>query len=120
MKTFVNLSNHHSSKWSEEQLKTAKEMGTIVDMAYPNIDPKDSFEKVVKTALGYVRNIENIGKETIVHTMGEATFNYTIVNMLLLKGYKVVASTTERVTEELEDGKKISTFKFVQFRGYGS
>lgn len=34
------------------------------------------------------------------------------------KGIKCVASTTERDTVMTPDGKKISQFKFVQFREY--
>ena len=56
--------------------------------------------------------------ETVVHVMGEMTFTYNMVNALKNVGITCLASTTERLVTMTSDGKKVSDFKFVQFREY--
>ena len=36
---FINLTNHPSATWSEEQLKAARQYGEIVDLHFPIIEP---------------------------------------------------------------------------------
>ncbi len=42
MCTFINLSNHPSATWSEEQLSAASKYGKIIDINFPNITPEMS------------------------------------------------------------------------------
>lgn len=116
---FINLTNHPSEKWSEEQLKAAHRYGEIVDLSFPIIEPtftKDDIMFLVRECAETISRL--IEGDSVVHVMGEMTFTYNIVNALKDAGITCLASTTERNTDITPDGKKISEFKFVQFREY--
>lgn len=115
---FINLTNHPSSGWSESQLKAAHQYGEIVDLSFPNIEPYFTSQDINKLADITVEGIMELDKEPVVHVMGEMTFTYAVVSRLKAKGIVCVASTTERLVKMMPDGKKISEFKFVQFREY--
>ena len=123
---FINLSNHPSSKWSAKQIDAALKLsdnGPIIDMPFPNIDPEMSSDEINALSDEYVAKIINLAKEyetdyAIIHVMGEMTFTYSLVHNLNNNGYYCYASTTKRNVIEKENGTKISTFEFVQFRRY--
>lgn len=115
---FINLTNHPSSGWSEEQLKAAQQFGEVVDISFPIIEPDFTSEDVNELANEVVDNIILLDAHPTVHIMGEMTFTYAVVSQLKAKGITCVASTTERLVKMMPDGKKISQFKFVQFREY--
>lgn len=116
--TFINLSNHPSEGWSEEQLAAAQKYGEIVDIHFPNIEPSFTTSMVNSLAGITVDTIIALGKDITVHIMGEMTFTYAVVSRLKALGITCLASTTERNTITTPDGKKISEFKFVQLREY--
>lgn len=116
---FINLTNHPSSGWSEEQLEAAQQYGEIVDVPFPIIEPtftKDDILYLVKECMEVIMSMKD--DETVVHAMGEMTFTYNVVKALKEAGIICLASTTERLVKMTPDGKKISEFKFVQFREY--
>lgn len=116
---FINLTNHPSESWSEEQQKAAQRYGEIVDLSFPIVEPtytKDDILLRVKECMDVIMGIKE--DETVVHVMGEMTFTYNLVNVLKDAGVACLASTTERNTIMTPDSKKISEFKFVQFREY--
>lgn len=116
---FINLTNHPSSGWSEEQLEAARQYGEIVDLSFPIIEPtftKDDILLLVKECTDAIMIMKD--GNTVVHVMGEMTFTYNLVNALKETGIVCLASTTERIVKMTPDGKKISEFKFVQFREY--
>lgn len=116
---FINLTNHPSEKWSEEQRNAACKYGEVVDMSFPIIEPTFTKEDILHFVKVYLEMIEGIMDDnTVVHVMGEMTFTYNIVYALKSLGIPCLASTTERNTTMTPDGKKISEFKFVQFREY--
>lgn len=118
---FINLTNHPSSGWSEEQLKAAQKYSNrILDMKFPDIKPEYSTEIVKKFAGVIVGIITTTCKseKPVVHIMGEMTYTYHVVSLLKEQGITCVASTTERIVKMMPDGKKVSEFKFVQFREY--
>lgn len=115
---FINLSNHPSEGWSEAQLSAAQEYGEIVDIHFPNIEPSFTKSMVNSLADVTVDSITALSKDITVHIMGEMTFTYAVVSRLKALGITCLASTTERNTITTSDGKKISEFKFVQFREY--
>jgi hypothetical protein len=118
---FLNYSNHPSNGWLEGQIAAAKEYGEIVDLDFPNINPEFTATMISSLADEAVNRITSYGKDIIVHIMGEMTFTYAVVSRLKALGIKCVASTTKRDPEKTiitPDGKKISEFKFVQFREY--
>ena len=115
---FINLTNHPSSEWSEEQLKAAMEFGEIVDFSFPNIEPFFTSHGIKELADITIEGIMSLDSHPVVHVMGEMTFTYAVVSRLKALGITCVASTTERLVKMMPDGKKISEFKFVQFREY--
>ncbi|MBQ8702266.1 MAG: CRISPR-associated protein [Prevotella sp.] len=115
---FINLTNHPSSGWSQEQREAARQYGEIVDISFPIIEPYFTKAEVEELADITVETIKNLDANPVVHVMGEMTFTYAIVVRLKSQGITCVASTTERLVKILPDGKKVSEFKFVQFREY--
>ena len=116
---FINLTNHPSERWSQEQLNAARQYGEVFNLPFPIIEPTFSKEDIQCCVKDYVKTIQGIKDDkTVVHVMGEMTFTYAIVERLKALGIICVASTTERLVKMMPDGKKISEFKFVQFREY--
>ena len=118
---FINLSNHPSANWSAEQKTAAEQLyGEIIDLPFPQVDPHGDENYIVLLADEYCLKVKSVskGQPTVVHLMGEMTFTYAIVSRLKTKGITCVASTTERMIKMMPDGKKVSEFKFVQFREY--
>lgn len=114
---FINLSNHPSIGWSKEQLEAAQQYGEIVDLSFPNVEPSFTTKDVNELADVIVEGIKDLDATPVVHVMGEMTFTYAVVTRLKALDITCVASTTERIVQE-ENGKRISEFKFVQFREY--
>lgn len=116
---FINLTNHPSSGWSAEQLEAARQYGEIADLSFPIIEPtftKDDILYFVKECMEVIMGMKD--GNTVVHVMGEMTFTHNLVNALKDVGIVCLASTTERLVKMMSDGKKVSEFKFVQFREY--
>jgi len=115
---FVNLSNHPSEGWDDAQLSAAQRYGEVVDIHFPNVEPAFSSELVNSMAELVVNTLTAFDSDITVHIMGEMTFTYAVVSRLKALGITCLASTTERSTVILPDGRKVSEFKFVQFREY--
>jgi len=116
---FLNLSNHPTSSWYDNQLAAAKEFGEIEDLSFPAISPSATESEIDQLVSQYVDDIKTRAEDhdLTVHIMGEMTFTYRLVSRLKALGIRCVASTSERIAEE-HDGEKISRFEFVQFREY--
>ncbi|MCR9290713.1 MAG: CRISPR-associated protein [Bacteroidetes bacterium] len=113
----LNLSNHPSTRWTEEQMNTAIEQySRIKDLFFPNIPPELGSEGLEELVDQYLQKIQKENPKA-VHLMGEMTFTYRLVTKLKEAGIPCIASTTNRIVEE-KDGKKIVQFQFVQFREY--
>lgn len=116
---FINLTNHPSENWSKAQLEAAQRYGEIIDLSFPVIEPTFTKEDILYLVKECTETILGMKEdETVAHVMGEMTFTYNLVKALKEKGITCLASTTERNTVMTPDGKKISEFKFVQFREY--
>ena len=118
----INLSNHPSKYWSEQQLALAcKRWGRVVDMPFPAIVPTSDTIAVQQLATEYYeRCVEMLGGTTetsAVHLMGEMVFCCHLVAMLKAAGISVVASTAERSVRYVGDTKE-TIFDFVTFREY--
>jgi len=113
----LNLSNHPSTLWPQNQLQQAQQLyHTVTDLPFPQIDPEynsDQLEMLVEEYELKVRKTDPIA----VHIMGELTFTYRLVNRLKAIGIHCIASTTERKVS-IENNIKTSQFQFVQFRDY--
>lgn len=117
---FVNLTNHPSDKWDEAQVKAAQAYGDIVDLPFPNIDPDADAKEIKDMAEEYCQKVIEAAKdrEPIVLLMGEMNFTYALLKRLRSQSITCLATTTQRITTDLPDGTKQSTFKFVKFRLY--
>lgn len=120
-RVFVNLSNHPSADWSEEQKKAALAYGGIIDVPFPSVPSSCSdkaMQKLADKAVGAVAKAAYPAREVTVHVMGEMTLTYRIVNKLKARGIRCLASTSDRVANDIGNGEKISQFHFVEFREY--
>ena len=116
---FFNLTNHPSEKWDSIQRDAARQYGEIEDIPFPDISPFADSDEIAQKAESYVSLIQSYPADRkIVHVMGEMTFTYAVVSRLKALGIACVASTTKRDAIETDDGKKITVFRFVQFRKY--
>ena len=120
MHTFINFSNHPVANWDSLQKKEAYRLaGTniIKDIAFPQIAPEMTINEIRTLAEKYVGEIKKYSP-SLVMCQGEFTLCYNVVRLLKAEGIKVVAACSKRMVEETEDGQKIVTFKFEQFREY--
>lgn len=120
---FLNCSNHSSDKWTDEQIKAAKEYGidVIRDYAFPSV-PAHMSEKEIEEIAEKVSDEMIALCPSVVMCQGEFTLTYALIKKLLKHGIKVVAACSERDTLEvcLPDGsvKKEANYRFVKFREY--
>jgi hypothetical protein len=120
----INLSNHPSHLWPENQINLAKQLfGNIIDIPFPDVSPTGDEEYIEQLSNQYFQKILDIKNqypnETLtVHIMGELTFCFSLIKKLQQHNIFCVASTTQRIAEITPDNKKISKFNFVKFRKY--
>jgi len=117
---FLNLSNHPSSEWGEEQRKAAEQYGDIEDMPFPQVDPDADEKKIEELAERITEEILKKAEahDITVHIMGEMCLTFAVVSRLTTHGIRCVSSTTERIVEQLPDGSKRTKFHFWRFREY--
>lgn len=114
---FVNLSNHPSAHWNDCQVEAAREYGEIVDISFPDIPSNATTTDVSDIADRFVSIIRTYDSPT-VHIMGEMTLTYSLVRRLRSAGITCLASTTQRIKQQLDNGSFISEFVFQTFRPY--
>lgn len=120
----LNFSNHPVDKWTEEQLSQANEIyGDVVDIAFPAVNPEATENEIIEQAKNISDNISEAlnfskDKRNAVHAMGEFSLCFAVVSILIKSGIECVCSTSKRISEEIEDGRKIISFEFVRFRKY--
>lgn len=122
----INLSNHPSSQWTDQQMQTAQQAyGDVTDLAFPQIPPSWGRGEVVDLAQTYAKELQALvngqpseTKASAVHLMGEMSFTFALVAMLQKIGITPILSTTARNTIDHEDGSKTFYFDFVRFREY--
>lgn len=119
----VNLSNHPSDKWPEEQKQKSIELyAAITDIPFPEVDPFGDEQYIERLADEYlVKVLEKLPagqNHNAVHIMGELTFCFALINRLKQHNVKCIASTTARDVVQESNGKITKYFKFVQFREY--
>ena len=119
---FINLSNHPSDKWDENQRKEALKYGEIVDIMFPYVDPEADEAHVVQAAEKIMSRILQTENIEAVMVQGEYTLTYEIVKRLQGESIKALCSCTRRDTTEFTDESgnliKQSVFRFVKFREY--
>ena len=119
---FVNISNHPSEKWGAAQRSAALCYGEIVDIPFPNVDPKATTFDINMLVEQYVNKIRALNAPVVVMVQGEFTFTYRLVYCLKAYNITVVSACSERKTVETVDANGVTTkrseFVFVQFREY--
>ena len=120
-KTFLNISNHPSNMWNENQMAAAGIFGEVRDLKFPAVDPMADEEDVAALA-AEVFDCAMKQNPAAVMCQGEFTLSFQLIRMFLEAGIPCVAACTARVAHEEvgPDGisRKTSTFEFVKFRRY--
>lgn len=121
---FINLSNHQSSKWSSSQLEAALALTSdnkIKDVQFPAVPPTATTYDVLTIADGLHHTVM-ANRPEVIMVAGEFTLAYTLIELCLRAGIKVVAACSDRRTREVvnEDGTttKTTVFEFIQFREF--
>lgn len=116
----INLTNHPLKTWSAAQICAAEKYGEIVDYPFPQVLPSATTEEIQALAEEIMHDLLSRYENTdiTIHLMGEFTLCFSLLKLFEKNNIPCVASTTERVSVENEDGTKTSCFRFVQFRRY--
>ena len=117
----INLTNHPSALWDTAQLAAAQQQfGNVVDIPFPDVNPAGDEQYITSLAdqhLDKVLSVAN-GQQATVHLMGEMTFTVALLKRLQKHNIPCVASTTQRIVQELPNGEKKARFQFLKFRNY--
>jgi hypothetical protein len=120
MKILINISNHPSARWSEEQKRG---WDRIIDIPFPPISPEWGEETVHQMSYDIREQVEKIKAEVgipFVMVQGEFSLCYLLYEKLRNSGYKIAIPTTARqvVEESQPDGSvvKKNIFRFVRWR----
>ena len=116
---FINLTNHPSNRWSQEQRNAAG--NNIQDYPFPNVNPEMSQIEVFKLAQDTFKEVMSLNPDTVL-VQGEMTLTFHLVNLFKSAGIRTVCATSQRevvetVNDEGETVKNV-VFRFVQFREY--
>lgn len=125
MAKFINLTNHPSTKWGQEQLDAARQFADeIIDVSFPNVPPAADEAEVHDIGERVLEHLNSLGSIRAVLVQGEFTLTHFLVTELHKRGTATcVAATTDRkvVGETIApDGtaKKDVVFTFKRFRKY--
>jgi phosphoribosylamine-glycine ligase len=123
---FINYSNHPSANWDENEKNAAKELtidNKIIDIPFPNIAPYATETEIDKRAETEFQFIKELNADAAM-VQGEFTLTVAVIAKLQQAGIPCYAGCSERTTveEKQSDGsvKRISEFKFAQFRRYSN
>lgn len=116
----INYSNHPYATWSDMQKKAAEQYGMVKDLQFPAVEPSADETQIAIMAENAVNEITAScsGHISAVHIMGEMTLTFAVITRLKDMGIKCIASTTERISIDLGNGKKENRFEFRRFREY--
>lgn len=118
---FINLTNHPSCGWSEEQRTEAARYGEIIDMPFPAVPPMADSAQVEDMARELVERVLRESPAAVC-CQGEMTLTYKVVRLLKAHGVPVLAATSAREVIEAitpEDAtQKTVVFRFCRFREY--
>ena len=120
----MNLSNHPSDAWSDEQMRSARALdpdAELIDLPFPHVDPALSTQEVIDLAeQEWTRIMSELTHhhQRPLHAMisGETIFCVALVRKLQDAGITCYCATTKRVSETDAQGVKSSIFTFVKFR----
>ena len=96
---FINFSNHPYALWSAEQQAAAQRYGTVVDLAFPAIDPAADEAALDSLATVYADHILHLNPDAVL-CQGECTFVYRVVQRLEAAGIPTLAACSRRKSQE--------------------
>ena len=116
----VNLSNHASACWSDEQREAALKLAPeIVDLRFPAVPPEADARDINALADEVVARLTTKAPgATHAMVQGEFTLAHALVRKLQQIGVVCVAAMTRREVVEQTGGTKTTRFDFVRFRAY--
>lgn len=118
IKTLVNISNHPSDKWSEDQ-KVGFEK--IIDIVFPGISLQDNVEIIADDIYTKIHDgLKLMPWDAAIMVQGQHVATFAIVACLLNAGYKVLSAYTKRIVTDNPDGSKTSIFRFGGYQEYRS
>ena len=121
----INLSNHPSALWSQEQINAASVYGEIFDISFPAVNPDATpqeiasmAEKLTSEVLFVLANKKELNFPSAVHIMGELSLCFSTIIRLQKNHITCLCATTTRMVITDENNNKISQFCFHNFRPY--
>ena len=114
----INISNHPSSGWSEEQKEG---WGSIIDIPFSSIHYDSNFNAIADSIYDTIRyKHHRTPMDCTVMCQGQHVATFSIVALLLTLGFNVLSAYTERIVTENPDGTKLSKFVFGGYQVYKS
>jgi len=113
----VNLSNHPSERWSDQQKFGFDQ---IVDIPFPEIQIDSNFDMVADSIYDRIRSNGCNPSNSTIMVQGQHPATFSIVACLINSGWTVLAAHTPRVVTDNPDGSKTSVFKFNGYQKYHS
>lgn len=113
---FINLTNHPSDKWNEDQKRAAQCYGAIEDLPFPEVDPEGGEDYVRALSDRLVEQVIERRPDAVL-CQGEFTLAYSVIRKLQQRGVTVLAACSKRNVMEKEN-RKVTIFEFVRFREY--
>ena len=114
----VNITNHPSDKWCEEQRKPfGKERS---DIPFPEIEFDSNFDRIADSIYDRLRSKGCDPSNSTIVCQGQHPATFSIVACLINSGWTVLAAHTPRVVTDNPDGSKTSVFKFNGYQKYHS
>ncbi|HCT90662.1 MAG TPA: hypothetical protein DF613_04650 [Lachnospiraceae bacterium] len=118
---FLNLTNHNSDLWGQEQREAAFRMGgEIMDMPFPAVAAEASEGDIELQANRLVEKIKMLHPDMVL-CQGEMTLTHRLVSLLGKNGIRTCAACSERRIREnvaKDETVKQAVFRFVRFREY--
>ena len=117
----INLTNHPAALWDNVQLTAAmRQFSSVIDLPFPSIDPSGDETYIAALADQFLDKVLSLanGQQATVHLMGEMTFTVALLKRLQKHNIPCVASTTQRIVQELSNGERKTRFQFLRFRNY--
>lgn len=113
----VNLSNHPSERWSDQQKFGFDQ---IVDIPFPEIQIDSNFDMVADSIYDRIRSNGCNPSNSTIMVQGQHPATFSIVACLINAGWTVLSAFTERIVTDNEDGSKTSVFRFGGYQRYWS
>lgn len=117
----INFSNHPSEHWGIGQKREAEKWGEIIDIPFPEVNPKAGELIIIEMAKKITDQIMEYEPDAVM-CQGEFTLCFAVIQRLRERGVKVVAACSgRRIIEETDESgcsEKRVIFEFERFREY--